>query len=346
MAGGNGRSVNPPSPDENDEVDPMSQAQRILHLLRSDPELWVSGEELSRKLEVSRSAVWKHIRTLRQEGYEIDSSPRKGYRLTRTSPWLLPAEIREGLQTKVFGRGEIVYHRETDSTNTRAKELAAAGAPEGTMVIAEAQTAGRGRKGRVWHSPPGDGVYLSIVLRPRISPIEAPKITLLAGIAAAETLHGAFPDLDAHIKWPNDILVGPRKVAGILTEISSDMDQVGFVVSGMGINVNGRRFPPGLKEIASSIRLETGRPSDRAALVRAFLERYEEWYTAFLREGPGPMLERWKSLSRTLGKRIRVETSQGVLSGIAKDMDRDGGLVLEDDQGRMHTVISGDVETP
>jgi len=321
----------------------MPTSHRILRLLRADPDVWISGEELSRQLGVSRSAVWKHIRTLRQEGYDIGASPRKGYRLTQVSPWLLPAEIQEGLRTQRFGKEEVVYFRETDSTNTRAKDLAAGGAPEGTLVIAEAQTGGRGRKGRSWFSPPGEGIYLSMVLRPRISPIEAPKITLIAGIAAAETLLEAFPGLDVHIKWPNDILVGAKKVAGTLTEIASDMDQVAYVVSGMGINVNGRRFPAELKEIASSICVETGCPADRAVLVRSLLERYEKEYMSFLQKGPAPMLDRWKALSRTLGKRIQVDTPQGRRTGTARDLDRDGGLLLEDDQGRMFTIISGDV---
>lgn len=322
----------------------MSTAERILKHLRSDPESWTSGEQLSRELAVSRSAVWKHVRALRQDGYEIESSPRKGYRLTALSSRLLPGEIREGLRTRVLGRREIVFFLETDSTNTRAKALAAAGAPEGAMVVAECQTGGRGRKGRVWFSPSGQGVYLSVVLRPRISPVQAPRMTLIAGIAAAEMLMDAYPDLDIHIKWPNDILVGRKKVAGILTEISSDMDEVGFVVSGMGLNVNARRFPKDLKAIATSLALETGRPVERAPLVRGFLEAYEKWYDAFLTSGPDPVLDRWKSLSRTLGNRVLVDGPGGRITGIARDMDRDGSLLVEDDQGIIHPVFSGDVE--
>ncbi len=293
---------------------------------------------------MSRSAVWKHIQTLRQEGYEIESSPRKGYRLTAASPRLLPGEIRNGLRTRILGRKEIVFFLETDSTNTRAKALAASGAPEGTLVIAECQTGGRGRKGREWFSPSGQGVYLSVILRPRISPAQAPRMTLVAGIAAAEMLLEGFPGLDVHIKWPNDILVGRKKVAGILTEIAGDMDEVGFVVSGMGLNVNGRRFPRGINSIATSLSLETGGPAARAPLVRGFLEAYEEWYDTFLSSGTGPILERWKSLSRTLGSRVLVDGPEGKISGIAKDIDRDGILLVVDDQGTVHPVFSGDVE--
>ncbi|MFO7785196.1 MAG: biotin--[acetyl-CoA-carboxylase] ligase [Thermodesulfobacteriota bacterium] len=322
----------------------MSTAERILRHLRSNPEPWTSGQQLSRELAVSRSAVWKHIRALRREGYEIESSPRKGYRLTAISPRLLPGEIRQGLTARVLGRQEIVFFLETDSTNTRAKALATSGAPEGTLVIAERQTGGRGRKGRTWFSPSGQGVYLSLILRPRISPVHAPRITLIAGIAAAEMLMDNFPGLDVHIKWPNDILVGRKKVAGILTEIAGDMDEVGFVVSGMGLNVNARRFPQDIRTIATSIALETGRPADRAPLVRGFLEAYEQWYDTFLTSGAHPVLDRWKSLSRTLGNRVVVDGPGGRIKGIARDMDQDGSLLVQDDQGTVHPVFSGDVE--
>ncbi len=324
----------------------MSTAERILQHLKARPEAWTSGERLSRELGVSRSAVWKHVRALRRDGYGIDSSPRKGYRLTAPPPWLLPAEIREGLRTRILGRSEMVYHRETDSTNTRAKILAASGAPEGTVVIAECQTGGRGRKGRAWFSPAGEGVYLSVVLRPPISPVEAPKITLIAGIAVAETLLARSPELDVHIKWPNDVLLGRKKVAGILTEISSDMDRVGFVVSGMGLNANGRRFPEEIEPIATSLALETGGSPDRAALVRGYLERYEHWYDLFLAGGAPRILDRWKALSRTLGSRVAVDGPNGRITGVARGIDRDGSLLVEDEGGAVHAVFSGDVEVP
>jgi BirA family transcriptional regulator, biotin operon repressor / biotin---[acetyl-CoA-carboxylase] ligase len=324
----------------------MSTAERILERLRSSPRSWTSGQCLSRELSLSRSAVWKHIRSLRREGYEIDSAPRKGYRLAASSSRLLPWEIRAGLMTEVLGRREIVFFTETDSTNTRAKALAASGAPEGTLVIAECQTGGRGRKGRTWFSPRGEGIYLSVILRPCISPVQAPSMTLIAGIAAAEMLAEEFPGLDVHIKWPNDILAGRRKVAGILTEISADMDEVAFVVSGVGLNVNARVFPSDIRDIATSIALETGASADRAHLVRRFLESYERWYRVFLAQGTGPVLDRWKSLSRTLGNRVVVDGPGGRIEGIARDVDRQGGLMVEDDEGLLHPVFSGDVGEP
>jgi BirA family biotin operon repressor/biotin-[acetyl-CoA-carboxylase] ligase len=321
----------------------MSTAENLLGFLKSNQGSWISGEDLSRELSVSRTAIWKHIRKLRQEGYEIESSPRRGYCYSKTSPLLLPREIREGLRTKVLGRGDIVYFEETDSTNARGLELAASGAPEGTLVMAEAQTAGRGSKGREWHSPERSGIYLSIILRPRISPIEAPKMTLLAGIAAAEAVLG-LTDLDVHIKWPNDLLIGNRKVAGILTEMASDMDQVSYVVTGIGINVGAKEFPLELGDIATSLFMETGRDISRAALICSFLERYEDYYHKFTDGENRLILERWKELSRTIGGRFAVEISGKRLEGVARDMEPDGGLLFESADGKTHRIFYGDLE--
>jgi BirA family biotin operon repressor/biotin-[acetyl-CoA-carboxylase] ligase len=292
---------------------------------------------------VSRAAVWKHIRKLRQDGYEIESSPRKGYCYSRPSPLLLPREIKEGLRTRTLGRGEIVYSEKVDSTNTRALELAASGSPEGTLVVAEAQTSGRGRKGRQWHSPGQGGIYLSVILRPPISPLEAPKMTLLAGIAAAEAVLGLAP-LDVHIKWPNDLLIGHRKVAGILTEIASDMDRVSHVVTGIGFNVGTKGFPPELENIATSLFLEAGREFSRAALCCSFLEHYEDYYTRFVKGENRLILERWKELSRTIGGRFNFEISGRRQEGIVLDMEPDGNLLVETTDGARHRIFSGDLE--
>lgn len=321
----------------------MSTAEKLLEFLKANRDQWVSGEDLSSELSVSRAAIWKHIRNLRNQGYGIDSSPRKGYRYAKASPLLLPREIREGLETRILGRGEIFYSEEIDSTNSRALELAASGSPEGTLVVAEAQTAGRGRMGREWHSPGEGGIYLSVILRPRISPLEAPKMTLLAGIAAAE----AVLDLGAmnvHIKWPNDLLIGERKVAGILTEIASDMDQVSHVVTGIGINVGTRQFPEELKGIATSLKIETGKDFSRAGLICSFLGRYEGYYTRFMNGENRAILERWKDLSSTLGASFNVDIAGTRIKGVAKDIEADGSLIVETLDGIRHRVFSGDLE--
>ena len=203
----------------------MATKNQLLLYLKENQENWVSGELISNNLSVSRAAIWKQIRNLKEDGYIIESSPKKGYLLSKSSDPITAGEIRQGLSTRVFGKKNIIYLRETDSTNTRAKELAAQGAPEGTLVIAEKQTNGRGRRGRSWFSPPGGGIYFSLILRPVISPGETPRITLMTAVVLAETLISLMK-LKLRIKWPNDILVNGKKLAAILTEISTEMDEV------------------------------------------------------------------------------------------------------------------------
>ena len=320
----------------------MSTKNQIISCLKRAKGDWISGEFLSEGLSVSRSAVWKHIRKLREEGYVIQSSPKKGYLLEKTSDRLLPEEIREGIATRVLGKKKIHHLMETASTNTTAKELAIHGAPEGTLVVSERQTRGKGRLGREWFSPPGEGIYLSIILRPSVSPAEAPKITLLAAVAMAEALREAA-GVQALIKWPNDILLGGKKVAGILTEISTEMDAIDYLVIGLGVNVNMGSFPAELREKATSLRIETAEEHSRAGLIRAFLAWFEHYYGMFQRSDFEPILERWRQLSRITGRRITVETIESKLVGTALDIDRDGRLLVEDNKGHVHGIYSGDI---
>ncbi|MBN2126754.1 MAG: biotin--[acetyl-CoA-carboxylase] ligase [Deltaproteobacteria bacterium] len=316
--------------------------ERLLFHLRENKGDWVSGEGLSDRLSVTRSAVWKHIRKLREEGYLIESSPKRGYRLQKASQMLLPQEIREGLETEVFGRGEIFHFTEIDSTNRKAGELAARGAPEGTLVISEAQSRGRGRMGREWFSPPGKGIYASLILRPPIAPSEAPGITLLTAVAVTDSL-AALTRLKPAIKWPNDILIGGKKVAGILTEIRMEMDAVDYMVVGLGLNVNVKSFPDPIRETATSISRETGGVFSRVALLREYLRHFEDHYNAFRRGGLHGILKRWRKLSDTIGRRIRVVTLGGEYVGKAEDIDREGFLILKDGSGPPRRIFSGDV---
>lgn len=322
----------------------MSSKEQLLAFLREEKGQWVSGESLSRKMAVSRTAVWKHILRLKEEGYVIESSRRKGYRFRQASDLLLAHEIRAGLQTLVFGKKDIVYFRETDSTNLRAKELADSGAPEGTVVVAEGQTEGRGRRGRTWFSPAGEGIYVSIILRPVLSPNEAPRLTLLAAVAAAESLLHLAP-LGIRIKWPNDIMVGGKKLAGILTQISTEMDAVDYIVVGIGINVNTppKGFPDDLRDRATSILAETKKPFPRIALLRLYLETLEDRYEAFRQSGFLPILERWKELSDIIGRSIRVEMLNRRWTGVALDVDQEGALILRGPDGITQRIVSGDV---
>lgn len=320
----------------------MATKDLLLALLKEAKGDWVSGESLSAGLSVSRSAIWKHIRSLREEGYLIRSSSGKGYLLEKASSLLLPEEIREGLATRFLGKKDIHHFREIISTNTTAKELADNGAAEGTLVVSEMQTGGKGRLGRKWFSPPGEGIYLSMILRPTVSPAEAPRMTLMTAVAMAEALH-AGTGLHVSIKWPNDIIFGGKKLAGILTEISTEMDAVEYMVIGVGLNVNTVSFPAELQERATSLRIETGKIHSRSDLIKVFLKWFEGYYALFQQGDFKPILDRWKHYSHIAGRRIRVETIGEEYDGTALDVDRDGFLIVEDDDGRIHRIYSGDI---
>jgi BirA family transcriptional regulator, biotin operon repressor / biotin---[acetyl-CoA-carboxylase] ligase len=322
----------------------MGRKEELLERLKKVEGGWVSGESLSADLAVSRTAVWKQICRLREEGYEIQSSSRKGYFLQGIPDRLLPREIRSGLGAKVFGRGEIIHFAETDSTNSRAKELAARGASEGTVVLAGKQTGGRGRRGRSWFSPEGTGLYVSLILRPEVAPAEAPKITLMTAVAVCDVLVPYLPS-PPRVKWPNDILAGGRKIAGILTEISTEPDAVDYVVVGIGLNVNipAGRFPKEIRDRATSLLMETGKTHSITAILRSLLETFERTYGLF-REGKFPLvLGRWRAYAGIMGQYGRVDQVGRVLSGEIKDVDEDGSLLICDDKGHLHRIVSGDV---
>ena len=291
---------------------------------------------------ISRSAVWKQISRLRQEGYAIRSSSKKGYLFLGVPEMLLPAEIREGIGTEIFGRRDIAYFGELDSTNRKAKEMAAEGAPEGTLVVAEERSRGRGRIGRSWYSPAREGIYMSLILRPKLPPNEAPKITLVTGVSVAEALLAVTP-LQPAIKWPNDILVNGRKICGILTETSTEMDAIDFVVVGVGMNVNTPEFPDELNEIGTSIYLETGKAFDRVTLLQEFLHQFEQLYFTFLKSGFESIGKRWGELSILMGKDVTVQMIDRSCSGRVLKLDRDGALIIRSENGELEKIYSGDI---
>lgn len=326
------------------DTDGTSTRERVVAMLREAGGNWRSGEELSRLLGVSRAAVAKHVRALRVEGNQIEAMTRRGYRLLVEADVLAVDRIRQGLRTTCFGRGDFILRESTDSTNREAALLALSGAAEGTVVAASAQTAGRGRAGRIWASPAGVGVYVSLVLRPRLAPQAAPLVTLMTAVAVAEAVAGVT-GLAPRVKWPNDVLLHGRKVSGNLTEVALVADTVDHVVTGAGINVNtrGEDLPEDLRRKATSLAVETGRPVSRLEVLRAFLERAEHWYLA-LREGdPGPVIARWKELSAVVGAPLRVGTPHGVVEGLVADVDPDGLLRLVDARGHEHRLYAGDV---
>jgi len=315
----------------------------VLRLLKKSRSEFVSGESICRALGVSRTAVWKHIRALREAGYDIEAQPHAGYRLVNVPDRLYPEEITDGLQTSFIGR-RVFYYPSLDSTNSTARELAAQGVPDGTLVVAEEQVAGRGRLGRGWFSPFGGGLWCSVILRPPVNPSAAPPITMLAAVAAADALRRAA-GVRAGIKWPNDLLVHGKKICGILTELSAEMERVGHLIIGLGMNLNQEEadFPPALQSTATSARLETGRPVSRVAVLQALLDELEKCYLSWLRDGFAPVLARWKELSVTLHRPVRVSTLRESWEGVAEDVDEDGALLLRLPSGRLQKVVAGEV---
>ena len=314
---------------------------RILELLRRQ-EGFLSGEDIGRELSITRAAVWKGIKKLREEGYEIEAVTNRGYRLTNPETMYNKRELEQGLKTKTMGQS-IYFYEETDTTNNRASELALEGAPEGTLVVAEKQTAGRGRRGKVWESPLGTGIWMSLVLRPQIMPAEASVLTLLCGLATAEAIE-AETGLSAGIKWPNDILINGKKAVGILTEMDCEMSEVHFVIPGIGINVNTASFPPEIAEIATSLYLECGKTVSRRRLVHKVLERLEEHYETFLRTGSfAAMLEDYRKHCITLGKEVHVLGREPFFAE-ALDITPEGELLVRRaDNGKEEVVFSGEV---
>ena len=314
----------------------------ILQLLRSSYDSYVSGEEVSRQLKVSRTAVWKHIQSLKQAGYHIETHPKRGYALRQIPDRLLPEEIRHNLSANMLGRF-IHYYQAIGSTNDEAKSLASAGAAAGTLVIAEEQYAGRGRMARGWFSPSTGGIWFSVILRPSFSPVEAPKCTLMAAVALSSAIR-KVTGLPCGIKWPNDILLQGKKVAGILTEMSAEIDIINYVVIGMGINVNIAKedFPFELQDVGTSLQIAGGRQVNRLDLLRVLLAELEEVYDISVRQGFGSLLDRWRHMSVTIGQTVDVTASDEVFTGVAADIDAEGALLVDTISGRRR-VIAGDV---
>lgn len=315
----------------------------LLQILKNAAGKRVSGQHLSEALGISRSAVWKHIEALRRDGCRIEASTRKGYLLTDTPDLLNEDEIRKTLTTKNFGKNQIIYLPDASSTNATAKEVAGRGAPEGTIVVAGTQKKGRGRKGRTWFSPPGTGLYASLVLRPHLPPSEAFTFSLLSALAVADGIASVDQRLRPAVKWPNDVLVNGRKVAGILIELSTEADLLDYVIVGFGINVNIDSFPPGLRTEPTSLLLETGKRIPRTIVLASVLAAFEREYRRFLDEGSGPILSEWRKRCDIEGRRISVERLDTVIEGVVKSVGLDGALLLEDGDGKVHRVHSGDV---
>jgi BirA family biotin operon repressor/biotin-[acetyl-CoA-carboxylase] ligase len=256
---------------------------------------------------------------------------------------LSEADIRSAIVTRRIGHAIHLYQA-VDSTNDEAMALAARGALDGTVVIADAQRRGRGRMGRSWASPGGVGIYLSVILRPAIQPHDAPSLTLLGAVAVAEAIE-EVTGLAAGVKWPNDLIVRGRKVGGILGEVAAEVSRLHYVVLGIGVNVNQTEanFEGELGHTATSLRIETGRLVDRTAMIRSLCESLDRWYNCFLSEGPAPVLERLRRSCLTLGRQVVARSGDQQLCGLAVDLDHAGALLIRDADQQLHRLIAGDV---
>ncbi len=320
-------------------------AEEILRRFREGGDAPVSGQSVARSLGITRAAVWKAIQGLRAEGYRVESVPARGYRLAPGFRSLRPTEIAACLETRILGRA--VRHLESaDSTNRVADRWAAEGAPEGALVVAEHQVAGRGRQGRIWHGLPRKSLLLSVILRPPTAPADAPHLTYAAAVALAEALSRWVPRGFLEIKWPNDVLIAGRKVAGILLEMRCEGNRVEHVILGVGVNVEGepREFPADVRALCTTVAAHAPRAPDRVAVLCAFLGAFEEVYGEFLEHGFPALRERWSHWFRMAGTRLRVVTPSGVLEGKALGLGSHGELLLEVGAGEPARILAGDLE--
>lgn len=314
---------------------------KILNLLRISRSGFLSGEELARKCGISRTMVWKHIKSLEHEGFGIEAVPSQGYRITSEPDILRKSDLLQGLKTRIIGR-ELHLFPEVSSTNTLAMELASNASPEGTVVIAETQTGGKGRLGRKWISPKGN-LYLSVILRPDIPMYKAPLITLMGAVAVASAIR-ATCEVQAAIKWPNDIYIAGKKISGLLTEMSAEQDRIKHIVLGIGADVNMGldALPAEVRAATTTLAAETGKRVDRTLLLRRLFRELEHWYEAFLRND-AEVLGAWNALNMTIGNRVSVIGLDGTLEGRAQGIDSDGRLIISLDDGSLRQVAAGDV---
>ena len=304
---------------------------------------FLSGTYIASRLGVTRAAVWKAIRLLKKDGYLIESSPAKGYRLQQ-SPDLCISDLRRIIPPSSGIGHEILFFESVSSTNTVAMEMAAQGCAEGTIVMAETQTAGKGRLGRSWISPAGKNLYMSIVLRPAMSPRDATALTLLSAVACASAIRSSS-SVAVTIKWPNDIIVGNLKLGGILTEIKADIDRITHAVVGIGINVNLTiaDMSDRIKAIATSVIDQTGEPSSRTELAGEVIKEFDKWYGLLMTKGKQVIIDEWLALSSTIGKHVLVSSGKVHLEGSAEGIDDEGLLILKLADGTYRKVSAGDV---
>ncbi len=307
-----------------------------------DTQGYVSGQSLCTRFDVSRNAVWKQIRQLQEEGYEIEAVPNRGYRLVGYPDVITAEETGSRMQTEWVGR-EILYYPSVDSTNTVAKRMGEEGAAQGLLVIADEQTAGKGRRGRAWQTPAGTAIAMTVLLRPAILPERISMVTLVMGLAVTEAVRD-LTGLDAGIKWPNDVVVKGKKLTGILTEMSAELQAVNYIVIGIGINVNVPSFPAELTDTATSLLLETGHKVNRAELIARTMLYFEQAYDKFIRtQDLSLLMDRYNTLLLSKDRPVRVLEPETSFTGTAVGIDPYGRLLVRDEDGEIREIYAGEV---
>jgi BirA family biotin operon repressor/biotin-[acetyl-CoA-carboxylase] ligase len=321
----------------------MTTDAKILSALRANQD-GVSGADLAGQLGVTRAAIWGHIEQLRQLGYEIEAGPHFGYRLVGVPDVLHADDLLARLgKRKVIGR-DIRVFEQTTSTNDVIEKLARDGVKEGAVVFAESQTKGRGRLGRKWISPGRKGLWFSVLLRPDLRPQETTQLTV-ASVTALRRAIQSETGLHPEIKWPNDIVIGGKKVAGILTELSAELDRVRHVILGIGVDVNlgAGEFPPELRKLATSLKIESGRAISRAELATAILRELDADYARICGGGFAEVADEWQEHCKTIGRQVTIQIGERRIRGRAESLDDDGALLLRTDHGRLERITGGDV---
>lgn len=318
--------------------------EHILSALRKNTETYVSGKALSEKLQCSRMAIWKHVEDLREQGYRIESMHRKGYRLISEVDVLDPNALSLQLESQTIG-SEIVYYPVVPTTQTIAHQLARQGYAEGTCVIADRQMEGRGRLGRKWHAPAGVGLWMSIILRPQLPLEYISQMTLVTAVAVAKAI--SYFGYAPVIKWPNDILIDGKKVCGILTELQGDIDRVKYLILGIGINVDQREeeLDPQITDRATSLYIANGeRCPKRSQLFIEVCKQLENLYTIYLQYGFAPIQSLWEAYAMSTMQKVKVHAHQQTFLGTLQGITEKGSLLVMDDHGEMHEIVSADIE--
>ena len=315
--------------------------EEILRLLRS-ADSYISGQELCNRFGVSRTAVWKAINQLKEAGYEIEAQQNKGYRLMSAPDLMTEAEIKSLMHTEWVAK-EVLYFDTIDSTNTKAQELAEKGHPSGTLVVADKQESGKGRRGRSWVSPSGTGIFMTLMIKPDINPNNASMLTLVAALAVAKAITSVTGE-EALIKWPNDIVINGKKVCGILTEMNAQFDYINHIVVGIGINVHNESFPEEISQMASSLMIEAGgKRFHRAQIIAETMSYFEQYYDTFLKtQDLSALVREYDELLVNRNKSVRVLDPKEPFDGKAMGITPKGELIVDTWESRK-LVSSGEV---